>query len=356
MKKDYYEILKVNRDASKREIKRAYKKLARKYHPDVSDDSDAEERFKEISEAYAVLSDEKKRKRYDTYGHRGVDQQYSREDIFRNVNFEDIFSEIFGGGSESIFQDLFGFNMEHRSGRQRERDMKAEITVNLEDLISDTKKTLRYRRTKKCDACNGTGAETPEDVKTCDLCGGRGQVKKAQNMGFTQFVTVRPCPRCNGKGKIITKKCKKCNGTGKIRGESTVTVNIPKGVQNGATVKYRGRGEYADSYGDLYVTIRVNPHEYFKRRGDNILYSAEIGFPKAVLGTEITVPTLYGNETVKVPPGTQYGDEIELRRKGLPRLNSTFRKGSQIVRIILKTPTDLRKGEKELYEELLKKN
>lgn len=353
MKKEYYEVLGVRRNASREEIKKAYKRLARKYHPDVSPDSNAEEKFKEISEAYAVLSDNEKRKLYDTYGHSGVDARYTREDIFRGVNFEDIFRDLFG--SSDIFKDFFRFNFGgdfFRRGPERGRDIHAEIRIELEDVAFGTKKNVTYTRTKRCDFCDGTGAENPEDFKTCDLCKGAGEVKEVRRMGFSQFVRIMPCPQCNGKGKIITKKCKFCDGNGRLREKSSVMVEIPKGIRDGVSLRYKEMGEYSGSYGDLYVTVSVTSHRIFKRDGNNILYRAEISFPEAVLGTEIEVPTLYGNKKIKIPSGTQYSDEIKLRGKGLPRMGS-FGKGDQIIKIVFRTPEKLTKREKELYKELL---
>jgi len=354
MKKDYYEILGVDRNASKEEIKKAYKKLARKYHPDVSSDPNAEEKFKEVSEAYAVLSDDEKRNLYNTYGHQGVDARYSREDIFRNVNFEDIFRDLFGN-SDSIFKDFFKFDFGRDFFRREERgrDINVRMEIELEDVAFGTKKNLTYTRTKRCDYCNGTGAESPEDFKTCDLCKGTGEVKEVKRMGFSQFVRITSCPKCKGKGKIITKKCKYCNGNGKLREKSSVVVEIPKGIRDGVSLRYKEMGEYRGSYGDLYVTIRVKPHRFFKRDGNNVIYRAEISFPEAVLGTKIEVPTLYGNEMIKIPSGIQYNDEIKLRGKGLPRMGS-FGKGDQIVKIVFRTPEKLSRREKELYRELLK--
>ncbi|RLG01743.1 molecular chaperone DnaJ [Thermococci archaeon] len=354
MKKDYYEILGVDRNASKEEIKKAYKKLARKYHPDVSSDPNAEEKFKEVSEAYAVLSDDEKRNLYNTYGHQGVDARYSREDIFRNVNFEDIFRDLFGN-SDSIFKDFFKFDFGRDFFRREERgrDINVRMEIELEDVAFGTKKNLTYTRTKRCDYCNGTGAESPEDFKTCDLCKGTGEVKEVKRMGFSQFVRITSCPKCDGRGRIITKKCKYCNGNGKLREKSSVVVEIPKGIRDGVSLRYKEMGEYRGSYGDLYVTIRVKPHRFFKRDGNNVIYRAEISFPEAVLGTKIEVPTLYGNEMIKIPSGIQYNDEIKLRGKGLPRMGS-FGKGDQIVKIVFRTPEKLSRREKELYRELLK--
>ncbi len=356
MKKDYYDILGVSKDASQKEIKRAYKKLARKYHPDVCDDPNAEEKFKEVSEAYAVLSDEEKRERYDAFGHEGVDSRYSREDIFRDVNFEDIFSDLFGGRSESIFRDFFGFDFGSgfgRQGSQRGRDLKTTVRVDLEEVATGTKKDVVYTRIVKCDECDGTGAENPEDVKTCDLCKGKGKVQESRRMGFSQVVRVKPCPQCNGTGKKILNKCHECDGTGRVRDRTTVTVEIPKGVQDGATLKYTGKGEYAERYGDLYVVVRVNPHEQFTRDGNDIIYTVEISLPEAVLGTTITVPTLHGEETVEVPPGTQYHDEIRLKGKGLST-GRFFGSGDQLVKIAFTVPSKLSGKEKELYERLKK--
>ncbi len=352
MKKDYYEILGVDRSASKEEIKRAYKRLARKYHPDVSSDPHAEEKFKEVSEAYAVLSDDEKRRLYDTYGHEGVDSRYTREDIFRNVNFDDIFRDIFGD-TDSIFKDFFrfGFGRDFFRRTEKGRDINVELRIELEDVAHGAKKAITYTRIKKCEFCNGTGAESPEDFKTCDLCKGTGEVKEVKRMGFSQYVRIMPCPKCGGRGKIIAKKCRYCKGTGKIREKETVAVEIPKGIRDGVSLRYKGMGDYEGSYGDLYITIRVNPHSLFEREGNDIIYRAEISFPEAVLGTKIRVPTLYGTEVIKIPPGTQYNDTIKLRGKGLPKMNS-FGKGDQIVRVVIKTPEKVSKEEKELYRRL----
>ncbi|HEC95496.1 MAG TPA: molecular chaperone DnaJ [Euryarchaeota archaeon] len=273
--------------------------------------------------------------------------------MFRNVNFEDIFRDLFGN-SDSIFKDFFKFDFGRDFFRREERgrNINVRMEIELEDVAFGTKKNLTYTRTKRCDYCNGTGAESPEDFKTCDLCKGTGEVKEVKRMGFSQFVRITSCPKCKGKGKIITKKCKYCNGNGKLREKSSVVVEIPKGIRDGVSLRYKEMGEYRGSYGDLYVTIRVKPHRFFKRDGNNVIYRAEISFPEAVLGTKIEVPTLYGNEMIKIPSGIQYNDEIKLRGKGLPRMGS-FGKGDQIVKIVFRTPEKLSRREKELYRELL---
>ncbi|MGI0089684.1 MAG: DnaJ domain-containing protein, partial [Nitrosopumilaceae archaeon] len=271
-KRDYYEVLGVQKNASQDEIKSQYRKLALKFHPDRNKSPDAAEHFKEISEAYAVLSDSEKRKIYDTYGHAGVDGRYSTEDIFRGarVNFEDIFGNVFGGfggGFDSIFESFFGGRGGFGGfGRQRGADLVYETSITLEGVLKGKREEIDLQKDIECENCKGSGCAPGTSMRTCTVCNGQGQVRTTRNMGFSTFVTVHPCNTCHGQGKIIERPCSKCKGTGKQKGTKHLTFDIPTGVDSGEyTIK--GEGESVDNgiNGDLIVRIRVKPHEKFKR-------------------------------------------------------------------------------------------
>src|SRR3989344_661685 len=354
-KKDYYEVLGLSKGASKEDIKKAYKKLAKQYHPDISKDKGTEEKFKEISEAYAVLSDDNKRKQYDQFGHAGFDQRYSQEDIFRNAHFEDIFSEIFGRNSGdqedffggSIFDMFFGGSQR----KQRGADLRYDLEITLEEAARGVKKTLHYERLEKCKECKGTGAEEGK-TETCKHCNGTGQYKQVQRTPFGLFAHTSRCGECNGSGKIIIKKCKKCHGHGKINSQKEIQVSIPAGVDNGMQLRLNGEGETGShGTGDLYVFIHVLESEIYERRGMDLYTNTKVSFADATLGTIIEVPTLEGNAELKVPAGTQPGTLFRLKSKGMRRVNSSVR-GDLYIKVNVEVPQSLSKRQKELIEEL----
>lgn len=355
-KRDYYEVLGVQKNASQDEIKSQYRKLALKFHPDRNKSPDATEHFKEISEAYAVLSDSEKRKIYDTYGHAGVDGRYSTEDIFRGarVNFEDIFGGFGGGGFDSIFESLFGrggFGGFGGFGRERGSDLVYETSITLEDVLRGKREEIDLQKDVECENCKGSGCAPGTSMRTCTVCNGQGQVRTSRSSGFSTFITVHPCNTCRGQGKIIERPCSKCKGRGKQKGTKHLSFDIPSGVDTGEyTIK--GEGESVDNgiNGDLVVRIRVKPHERFKRDGADIFYDANISMIDAVLGKTIVVPTLEGTEKLTVEQGTQPNSIIKLKGKGLPHLGGRGR-GDQYVRLIVNIPTKLDKRQKKILEE-----
>ncbi len=355
-KKDYYDILGVDRDASQEEIKKAYRKLSKKYHPDISDEENAEERFKEITEAYEVLSDEQQRAKYDKYGHAGVGDQAGG----------------FGGGQRQAggfggdfgsFDDIFDifFGDRRRGGRRSRRESRAQkgndlryrMEVSFEEAAFGAEKEITIPRTEECPACNGTGAESPEDVETCAKCNGKGKIQFKQNTPFGQMVQTKTCDRCNGTGKFVTEPCPECNGQGQVKRRRKVSVNIPAGVRDGSKLRIRGEGEAGKNggpAGDLYVVVNVQEHEVFERDRDNIICEVPISFVQATLGDKITVPTLDGKVQFEIPEGTQPGDSFRLKDKGIPHLNSRGR-GDQIIKAKVIIPEELDKEQKELLTE-----
>jgi len=355
-KRDYYEVLGVQKNAPQDEIKSQYRKLALKFHPDRNKSHDAAEHFKEISEAYAVLSDSEKRKIYDTYGHTGVDGRYSTEDIFRGarVNFEDIFGGFGGGGFDSIFESFFGrsgFGGFGGFGRERGADLVYETSITLEDVLRGKREEIDLQKDVECENCKGSGCAPGTSMRTCTVCNGQGQVRTSRSSGFSTFITVHPCNTCRGQGKIIERPCSKCKGRGKQKGTKHLSFDIPAGVDTGEyTIK--GEGESVDNgiNGDLVVRIRVKPHEKFKRDGADIFYDANISMIDAVLGKTIVVPTLEGTEKLTVEQGTQPNSIIKLKGKGLTHLSGRGR-GDQYVRLVVNIPTKLDKRQKKILEE-----
>lgn len=355
-KRDYYEVLGVQKNASQDEIKSQYRKLALKFHPDRNKSPDAAEHFKEISEAYAVLFDSEKRKIYDTYGHAGVDGRYSTEDIFRGarVNFEDIFGGFGGGGFDSIFESFFGrsgFGGFGGFGRERGADLVYETSITLEDVLRGKREEIDLQKDVECENCKGSGCTPGTSMRTCTVCNGQGQVRTSRSSGFSTFVTVHPCNTCRGQGKIIERPCSKCKGRGKQKGTKHLSFDIPLGVDTGEYI-INGEGESVDNgiNGDLIVRIRVKPHEKFKRDGADIFYDANISMVDAVLGKTIVVPTLEGTEKLTVEQGTQPNSIIKLKGKGLPHLGGRGR-GDQYVRLVVNIPTKLDKRQKKILEE-----
>jgi len=355
-KRDYYEVLGVQKNAPQDEIKSQYRKLALKFHPDRNKSHDAAEHFKEISEAYAVLSDSEKRKIYDTYGHTGVDGRYSTEDIFRGarVNFEDIFGGFGGGGFDSIFESFFGrsgFGGFGGFGRERGADLVYETSITLEDVLRGKREEIDLQKDVECENCKGSGCTPGTSMRTCTVCNGQGQVRTSRSSGFSTFITVHPCNTCRGQGKIIERPCSKCKGRGKQKGTKHLSFDIPAGVDTGEyTIK--GEGESVDNgiNGDLVVRIRVKPHEKFKRDGADIFYDANISMIDAVLGKTIVVPTLEGTEKLTVEQGTQPNSIIKLKGKGLPHLSGRGR-GDQYIRLVVNIPSKLDKHQKKILEE-----
>jgi molecular chaperone DnaJ len=355
-KRDYYEVLGVSKTASKEEIKDTYRKLALQYHPDRNKAPDAEEKFKEISEAYAVLSDDEKKSQYDQLGHAGFDQRYTTEDIFRGADFESIFRDFdFGSGLRDIFSIFFG-DRGFRERTLRGRDLAYELEITLEDAAKGVEKDIAIERIEKCDTCNGTGAAPNSPPKQCLRCNGAGRIQSATRNGFGMFVRVIPCPTCGGRGRIIENPCPKCRGSGLTEKERRITVKIPPGIDEGYQLRLLGEGEIgsgSESPGDLYILINVAPHRYFKRDEDDLLYNLTIGFAQAALGTEVSIPTLEGDTTMRIQPGTQPGEIITLRGKGMPRFRG-YGRGDMQVRVEISVPKRLTPQQRTLLEQLAK--
>jgi len=353
-KRDYYEVLGVAKDASKAEIKKAYRKLALKYHPDKNKEAGAEEKFKEISEAYAVLYDDEKRNLYDQYGHAGIDQQYSAEDIFRGADFGDIFRNM--GGIEDIFERFFGGSMggfgRRSSGRRRGSDLRYDLEITLEDAYRGVETTIKVPRSETCDNCNGSGAKPGTNPKSCPGCDGSGQMKTTRRTAFGMFTQVTTCNRCHGQGTIIEHKCPECRGRGIIQKTRDIELKIPKGVDDGAQLRLAGEGEAGSGgTGDLYIVVHVKRHPVFNRRGLDLHIVKEVSFPDAALGTRVDIKTLEDEIELRIPDGTQNGDVLRVRNKGMPGLQGRGQ-GDLYVEIHVKTPKKLSRKAKKLLEEL----
>ncbi|MCW6159552.1 MAG: molecular chaperone DnaJ [Candidatus Micrarchaeales archaeon] len=351
MAEDYYGVLGVKKNASQDEIKRAYRELALKFHPDRNKDPGAENKFKEINEAYAVLSDPEKRQTYDAYGSEGFHQRYSEEDIFRGFNIDEVLRQMgfdfnFGG---DMFSSMFGFGQGTRNADMGS-DLLTRVNVTLEEAAHGTEKTVLAHHIKICDRCNGSGAEKGSKIAKCEKCAGSGQVRVTRRTPFGIVQTISTCPSCNGEGKIAEKACSKCHGRGKVEGQDKIELKIPKGIDNGTRLRVRGMGDFgAGRAGDLYVDVSVSESKLFKRRGDDLYIDLHVPFYTAALGGSISVKTLDGEERVRIEPGTQTGDTIAIKGKGMPRMgtNST---GNEIVRIVVDTPKYMTKEQKELVE------
>lgn len=356
-KRDYYDVLGVDKDADQKEIKKAYRKLAMKYHPDVSEEEDASEKFKEVSEAYAVLSDEDKRSRYDRFGHAGM-EGFTNEDIFNNINFEDIFRGFGGSGSsgfgmDSIFE-MFGFGGGRNSGPQRGSDVFYDLNITLEEAATGVEKEIIIHRKETCQHCHGEGAEPGTNVGTCQTCGGSGQVRQVRNTVFGQMVNVVQCRDCNGTGKHIETPCSECHGKGFSIKSKTLSVNIPAGVETGTRLRIAREGnvgEIGAASGDVIVDITVETHKDFKRDGANLYYTKQISFVQASLGDDITVPTITGEELeIKIPAGTQSGTTFRLKNQGMQELRWSG-KGNLYVTMKVIVPRKLNNKQKALLRE-----
>lgn len=343
-KRDYYEVLGVARNASADEIKKAYRKLARQYHPDANpDDPDAEAKFKEISEAYVVLSDPEKRANYDRFGHAGVDGQ----GFGGFGGFGDF------GGLGDIFEMFFGGGTRRRTGPERGPDIRTDLEITLKEAAFGLERDIKIPRVETCSTCGGTGAAAGTRPRTCPACDGTGQVQFAQSTPFGRIVQSRTCDRCRGTGQVIEKPCPTCHGAGQVRKSRSIKVKVPPGVDNGTRLRLAGEGEAGlrgGPPGDLYVYIHVKPHRFFKREGDDLICEVPISFAQAALGDELEVPTLEGSTRLRIPEGTQTGTVFRIKGKGIPHVNG-YGRGDQHVRVKVVTPSKLSERQKELLKE-----
>lgn len=359
-KRDYYEVLGVQKNADNNDIKSAYRKLALQYHPDRNpDNKEAEEKFKEATEAYEVLSDQTKRDKYDRYGHDGMRMG---QDFHGYSNVNDIFSafgdmfgsSFFGGG----FDDFFGGGGSKRSGRrgmgEPGSDLRLKVPLTLEEIAHGTEKKIKLKKYVKCETCDGRGAKDANALKQCPHCQGTGEIRQVSRSMFGQFINVSPCGHCGGSGQVISDPCPNCKGEGRVTAEETISVKIPAGVEDGNYIPMRGKGNAGKrngQSGDIIVVIGEEKHKNFTRHGNDVVYQLNISYPDAVLGTELEVPTLYETEKIKIEAGTQPGSNIRMKEMGIPHLNS-YGKGDQVVVVNVFVPKELNNKEKELIKEL----
>lgn len=359
-KRDFYEILGVSRNATADEIKKAYRQMALKHHPDRNPgNKEAEERFKEAAEAYEVLSDPEKRRRYNQFGHDGMRGTNYRD--FTDIN--DIFttfSDIFGGGlGGSIFDEVFTGAGRGRRRTERQQgvpgsDLKVKLHLTLEEIAAGAEKKIKVKRYKACDVCHGKGAKSGSGLTTCSTCNGTGELRQVSRSMFGQFVNITTCPECGGEGRVVRDPCNTCHGEGRVHGETTIKVNVPAGVSEGNYIPLKGQGnagKRGGPSGDLIVFIEEQQHQHFVRNGDDIIYDLHISFPVATLGGEAEIPTLTGKAKLTIDPGTSAGRMLRMREKGIPHLNG-YGRGDQIVRINIWVPTKLSPRERELLKQL----
>jgi molecular chaperone DnaJ len=344
-KRDYYEVLGVDRTATQDEIKKAYRQKARQFHPDVSDASDAETRFKEINEAYEILSDPEKRATFDRFGHTvpggmGFGFDFGFRDPF------EIFEEVFGRG--------FGFRTSTQRGPRRGADLRYDLTLTFEEAVFGVEKEIEVTRYETCPKCRGSGAEPGTSPVRCAECNGTGQVRRVQRSILGSFVNVTTCPTCQGEGETIPIPCLNCKGEKRVYASRKLSVTVPPGVDHGTQIRLAGEGEMGSrggSSGNLYVVLTVEPHPIFQRRGDDILLELQVNVAQAALGAEVKVPTLEGDEEISIAPGTQSGAVVRLRNRGVPHLRHNGR-GDQLVLVRVATPTKLSREQKKLFQEL----
>ena len=361
MKRDFYEILGVQKGASAEEIKKAYRKVAMQHHPDRNPgDKSSEDKFKEAAEAYEILNDSDKKAQYDRFGHNAFSNGRGGSGGFGGMNMDDIFSQfgdVFGGGGgDEAFGSFFGGG--RSSGRNsrgtRGSNLRVKMKLNFEEIAKGSTKTIKVKKHVKCTTCSGSGAKDKNSMQTCTGCGGSGQVRRVQNTFLGQMQTVTTCPTCSGDGTTITAKCTACKGEGRVYGEETVTVDIPAGVQEGMQLSVSGKGnagERGGSAGDLIVLIEEESHPELTRDGLNVGFDLHISFPDAVFGTQIEVPTIDGRAKIKVPPGTQSGKIFRLKGKGFPHVNS-YEKGDQLIQVNIWTPQNVSAEEHVVLEKM----
>lgn len=353
-KRDYYEVLGVKKDATEAELKKAYRKMAVKYHPDQNPgDKEAEEKFKEVNEAYEVLNDPEKRAQYDQFGHAAFEQGGMGGGGFYGQGFDmgdlgDIFSSMFGFGGG------FGGGSTRKNGPRRGRDINVNIQLTFEEAVFGCKKEISVPIADECDTCHGTGAKEGTHAESCPKCNGTGQERVVQQSMFGAVTSVRTCSQCHGTGKIIKEPCATCKGTGRVRKTKKYEVNVPKGIDNGQTIRLAGKGEIGEnggSYGDLLVTVYVQPNRVFERRGYDIYCDVPITFVQAILGGEIVIKTIDGEQTYTIKPGTQPDTVVTLKGVGVPNLRNPKVRGNQIVTLKVKIPTDLSERQKDLLRQ-----
>jgi len=362
VKRDYYEVLGIDRNADEAAIKKAYRNLAMKYHPDRNPgDAQAVERMKEINEAYAVLSDSHKRRLYDAYGHAGL-EGYTQEDIFRGVDFSRLFHEFglrdFFGFGDSLFDGFFSRRTTTRRGPRRGADLRYDVKVTLEEVAFGTEKVVELPKVEECAVCGGTGA-TPDGLEQCRSCGGTGQIVREQRSGYSVFRQISTCGKCGGRGRVVRQPCKECEGKGVVEKKKEITVKIPAGADTGYTIRLEGEGERGEDLpGDLYIVVNVEKHPVFERHGSDIYLQKDIPFTTAALGGEINVPSLDDELKLDIPEGTQTGTVFRLENKGVPHLEGRGN-GDEYVIVKVITPTNLSRKERELlrrFEELRRKS
>jgi len=349
MNRDYYDVLGVSRNASQEEIKRAYRQMARKYHPDVSSEQDAEERFKEVNSAYEALSDPERRSMYDRFGTDVPNGFGSGFDFGAGRDPFDIFAEVFGnlGG-------FGGFGQTSRTGPRRGGDLRSSVEITFEEAVFGVEKEVEVQRLEICPTCDGSRAEPGTSAEQCPECRGAGQVRHTQRTFLGSFVNIVNCPRCNGKGTVVTKPCRECNGNGRVYQRRRIKVAVPAGVDDGVTIRLAGQGEQGERggpAGNLYVTLNVKPHLYFKRHNNDVILEMQINVAQAALGDAVKVPTLEGERQINVPAGTQSGAIFRLRNLGIPYLRGNGR-GDQLIVVQVAIPTRLSAKQKELFQEL----